>query len=196
MKKNVFKTKSEWLKARETCITGTTIGKYIGVNSPYVSKTPEQMEKDPAVQFGVNCENAIITLFKNLPEIAKQTLILPTTEPTLWLSDWSECVGGSFDALALENNVEGFCEVKSSSAGLYDLKNNIIPDTTWIQIIHYFSLNVNFQFCYLIVCSYPKWGNGGIHINWKKILRSEITEQIKNIRMWQYKILTEKTING
>lgn len=180
-----FETKEEWKAAREFCLTGTTIGQHIGIISPYAPKTPEQMEKDPAVQFGVNCENAIITIFKNLPEISKKTVIFPTIKPTLWYREDNNKIAGSFDALAIEQGKNGFCEIKSSGAGLYDLKNWVIPDATWLQIIHYFSLDDSLEFCYLVVCSYPRYGNYSVKIDWVKILRKNLTERIENLKLWQ-----------
>lgn len=184
-----FETKEQWLEARKLCLTGTTVGKAIGIQSPYTPKTLEQMAKDPAVNFGINCENAIITIFKNLPEISKKTLIIPTIKPTLWYADRDKRIAGSFDALAFEGSQSGFCEVKSTSAGLYNLKNMIIPATTWTQIIHYFTLDKTLQFCYLIVCDYPKWGNGSVKIDWIKILRSDLTKSILNLKGWQQFLL-------
>ena len=88
MRKVEFNTKEEWLAARKLCLTGTTVGKCIGIESPFAPKTQEQMDKDPAVNFGKNCEESILTIFKNLPEISKQTLVYPTIINTLWYRDW------------------------------------------------------------------------------------------------------------
>ena len=140
MKKVEFETKDQWLQAKKGCLTGTTIGKYIGIESPYAQKTDEQMARGPAVNFGVACEASILTIFKNLPEISKQTLVYPTLLHTLWFADRDERIAGSFDALAFEHGKNGFIEVKSTSAGLYYLRQMIVPDTTWLQIIHYFTI--------------------------------------------------------
>lgn len=40
-----FSTKEEWLEARKSCLTGTTVGEHIGIVSPYAPKTPQEMEK-------------------------------------------------------------------------------------------------------------------------------------------------------
>lgn len=188
-----FDSKEAWIEARKKCLTGTTVGEYIGIQSPFAPKSAEEMAKSPAVQFGVNCEESILTIFKNLPAIAQQTLVIPTLKPTLWYKDDEPRLAGSFDALAWENGQEGFCECKSSGAGLYDLKNNIIPDTTWLQIIHYFCINPNFQFCYLVVCSYPQWGDGTVKIDWKRISRNDIKDRIENLQGW-HKYLLEKGV--
>lgn len=185
-----FNTKEEWLAAREPCLTGTTVGKYIGIESPYTPKTNEQMAKDPAVNFGKNCEESILTIFKNLPEISKQTLIQPTIGYSLWHSDEDRRVAGSFDALAFEFGKNGFIECKSTGSGLYDLKNMIIPETTWLQILQYFSLDDDLDFCYLVVCDYPKWGNGTVKIDWLRIPRADMLDRIINLQGWQSYILS------
>ena len=59
MLKVEFNTKEEWLEARKSCLTGTTVGEYIGIVSPYTKKTPEEIAKSPAVNFGINCETSI-----------------------------------------------------------------------------------------------------------------------------------------
>lgn len=189
-----FETKEEWLEARKKCLTGTTVGKYIGITSLYAPKTPEQMDKDPAVQFGVNCETSILTIFKNLPTIAKQTMVVPTIKHTLWYNENDNRLAGSFDALAWENGEAGFCECKSTSAGLYDLKNWVVPDTTWLQIIHYFAINPDFKFCYLVVCDYPKFGEGGANITWERISRDDIQDRITNLQGWHRYLLDKGVI--
>lgn len=186
-----FSTKEEWLEARKSCLTGTTVGEHIGIVSPYAPKTPQEMEKSPAVIFGKNCETSILTIFKNLPEIAKQTLVEPTIMHTLWYSDYDPRIAGSFDALAWEKGMEGFCECKSTGAGLYDLKNRVIPDTTWLQILHYFTINPNFQFCYLVVCDYPQFGNRSVKIDWLRISRQEVQDRITNLQGWRAYLLAK-----
>lgn len=190
MKRLNFNTKEEWLEARKTCLTGTTIGKYIGIKSPYTPKTDEQMAKSPAINFGKNCEEAILTIFKNLPAISKQTLVQPTIGYSLWYSDKDERIAGSLDGLAFENGKSGFCECKSTSSGLYDLANGIIPETTWLQLLQYFSLDDNLDFCYLVVCDYPKWGNGTVKIDWLRISRADMLDRIINLQGWQSYILS------
>lgn len=192
MYKVEFNTKEEWLEARKPCLTGTTVGKHIGIESPYAPQTAEQMAKNPAVNFGNVCESSILTIFKNLPVIAKQTLVQITLKPTLWHSDKDERIAGSFDALAFELGKNGFIECKSTSAGLYDLKNMVIPETTWLQIIHYFSLDDSLDFCYLVVCDYQKWGNGGARIDWIRISKADILDRIINLQGWQTYILETK----
>lgn len=194
MRKVEFDTKEEWLEARKSCLTGTTVGKYIGIESPYVQKTQEQMDKDPAVNFGKNCEESILTIFKNLPEISKQTLVYPVLTHTLWHSDRDERIAGSFDALAFEYGKNGFCECKSTSAGLYDLRNMVIPDTTWVQIFQYFSLDDSLDFCYLVVCDYPKWGDRSVKIDWIRISRKSVADKIENLKGWQQYILATQRI--
>ena len=190
-----FNTKEEWIEARKHCLTGTTVGKHIGIVSPYAPQTAEQMAKNPAVNFGNNCEESILTIFKNLPAISKQTLLNITTKPTLWYSDRDSRIAGSFDALAFENGANGFAECKSTSAGLYDLRNMVIPETTWLQIIHYFSLDDSLEFCYLVVCDYPKWGNSSIKIDWVRISRADIIDRILNLQGWHVHILANGGIN-
>ena len=190
MYKVEFNTKEEWKKARLSCLTGTTVGKYIGITSPYAPKSDEEMAKNPAVQFGVNCETSILTIFSNLPSVAKDLLLKPTIKPTLWYSDEDNRIAGSFDALAYEKGQNGFAECKSTSAGLYDLKNWVIPNTTWLQIIHYFSLDDSLQFCYLVVCSYHKWGDWGAKIDYVRISRAMVQSRIDNLKSWHKYILS------
>lgn len=194
MRKVEFNTREEWLEARKQCLTGTTVGKYIGIKSPYAQKTQEQMDKDPAVNFGKNCEESILTIFKNLPEISKQTLVYPVLVHSLWYADRDERIAGSFDALAFEHGKNGFCECKSTSAELYNLEKMIIPETTWVQILQYFSLDDSLDFCYLVVCDYPKWGNRSIKIDWVRISRKSINDRIENLKSWQQYILTTQRI--
>jgi len=189
MRRVDFKTKEEWLQARKSCLTGTTIGKHIGINSPYVPKTDKQMAKDPAINFGKNCEESILTIFKNLPVISRQTLVQPTIGYSIWHSDKDERIAGSLDALAFENGKNGFCECKSTSSGIYNLFERIIPETTWLQIFQYFSLDDTLDFCYLVVCDYPKWGNGTTKIDWLRISRVEVIDRIINLQGWQTYIL-------
>lgn len=189
MRKVEFNTKEEWLAARKLCLTGTTVGKYIGIESPFAPKTQEQMDKDPAVNFGKNCEESILTIFKNLPEISKQTLVYPTIINTLWYRDDNDKIAGSFDALAFEHGKNGFCECKSTSSGLYDLRNMIIPDTTWLQIIHYFTIDESLDFCYLVVCDYPKWGDRSVAIDWVRISRQSVMDRIANLQGWHNYLL-------
>ena len=113
MRKVEFNTKEEWLAARKLCLTGTTVGKYIGIESPFAPKTQEQMDKDSAVNFGKNCEESILTIFKNLPEISKQTLVYPTIINTLWYRDDNDKIAGSFDALAFEQARTVFASVRA-----------------------------------------------------------------------------------
>ena len=65
MRKVEFNTKEEWLAARRACLTGTTVREYIGVQSPFPQKSPEEMAKRPALQVGVYCETSILTIFKH-----------------------------------------------------------------------------------------------------------------------------------
>lgn len=189
MYKVEFNNKADWLKARETCLTGTTLSKYIGIKSPFKEKTQEELEKSPSIIFGSNCETPILTIFKNLPEIAKNTLVYPTIKPTLWFSKKDTRIAGSFDGLAFEGSKEGFCECKTTSTDLYDLNNNIIPETTWLQILQYFSINPKFEFCYLIVCKYKLYGSPSLKIEWKRINRYEIEDKIQKVVLWQRYIL-------
>lgn len=184
-----FNTKEEWLEARKSCLTGTTIGKYIGVESGFAQKTDAEMAKSPAVNFGKNCEESILTIFKNLPVISKQTLVQPTVGYSIWYSDIDKRIAGSLDGLAFEAGEDGFVECKSTSIGLYDLKNLIIPQTTWLQLFQYFSLDDKLKFCYLVVCDYPQWGNGAVKIDWLRISRNDVLERITNLRGWQNYIL-------
>ena len=85
----------------------------------------------------------------------------------------------------------GFCECKSTGAGLYDLRNRIMPDTTWLQITWYFVINPEFKFCYLVVCSYPQWGNGSTKIDWLRISREDLQQQIFNLRLWAKYLLNK-----
>lgn len=190
MYKVEFNTKEEWLEARKSCLTGTTVGKYIGIQSPYKKQTQAQIESNPAVVFGNNCEESILTIFKNLPAITKSTLVSITTKPTLWHSDADRRIAGSYDGLAFEDGKNGFVECKSTSAGLYDLKNMVIPETTWLQILHYFSLDEGLDFCYLVVCDYPKWGDRSVSIDWVRISRSSVTDRIVNLQGWHQYILS------
>lgn len=192
MRKIEFDTKDEWLEYRKKCLTGTTVGKYIGIESNYAPKSTEQMLKDSAINFGIACETSILTIFKNLPEISKQTLVYPTLMHTLWLSDEDERIAGSFDGLAFEHGKNGFVECKSTSAELYDLQNMLIPETTWVQIIQYFTIDDSLDFCYLVVCDYPKWGNRSIKIDWIRISRDDIIDRINNLKGWQKYILSTK----
>lgn len=191
MLKVEFNTKEEWLEAKKSCLTGTTVGEHIGIVSPYPKRTPEQMAKDPAVNFGIECETSILTIFRHLPEIAKRVMVVPTIMHTLWYSDIDPRLAGSFDALAWEGSQEGFCECKSTGAGLYDLRNMIIPDTTWVQILHYFAINPKFQFCYLVVCSYPKFGSYPTKIEWVRIARQDVANKIANLQGWHQYLLAK-----
>lgn len=80
------------------------------------------MEKSPAVIFGKNCETSILTIFKNLPEIAKQTLVEPTIMHTLWYSDYDPRIAGSFDALAWEKEWRVFVNVNQPEQDFMTLK--------------------------------------------------------------------------
>lgn len=191
MLKVEFNTKEEWLEARKSCLTGTTVGEHIGIISPFTKKSPEEMAKSPAVNFGINCETSILTIFKNLPAISKQTLVIPTILHTLWYSDIDPRLAGSFDALAWEKGQAGFCECKSTGAGLYDLRNNVILDTTWLQILHYFAINPEFQFCYLVVCDYPQWGDRDVKISHKRISRQDVADRIANLQGWHRYLLAK-----
>lgn len=192
MKKVEFENEALWLEARKKCLTGTQVAEKIGIKSPYKQKTREEMAKSPAVIFGKNCESSVLKIFANLPQINKNTLVIPTLKPTLWYSDFDERIAGSFDALAYEGSTEGFCECKCTSGDFYDLKNWIIPETTWLQIIHYFCVNPKFEFCYLVVCKYHLWGNFSTKIDWVRIDRKDISKQISNLTQWHSYLLRKE----
>lgn len=40
-----FSTKEEWLEARKSCLTGTTVGEHIGIVSPYAPKPHKKWKK-------------------------------------------------------------------------------------------------------------------------------------------------------
>jgi putative phage-type endonuclease len=172
-----YRKKQTWLNARKDYITGTDAATIVGLNpyktnvELYYSKKVKGIKDNfdsVKMKRGRSMEKPLIDLFS----IDHNDLTVTIPRPnTLYVNDdetsgAKNILAGSFDALLYDNvkQTNGFLEIKTTKTPhifISDLKATIgakkffrcedIPTIYQYQIAHYFLVNPEFSFCYLVM---------------------------------------------
>lgn len=196
-----FKTRDEWLKARQGRIGGSDAAAILGLN-PYKTnvqlweeKTGRRQSEDisdkPYVKYGTEAEEPLRELF--MLDFPEYTVIYE--EGNMWLNDAIPWGHASLDGWLLDQGGRrGIWECKTTEimrAGQKDLWKGRIPDNYYIQLLHYF-LITGFDFAVLkgqlkFEVDSEMW----LQTKHYKIERSEVREDIeflkeKESEFWQH----------
>ena len=161
-----FKTRQDWLKARQGRIGGSDAAAILGMN-PYKTnvqlweeKTGRRQHEDisekPYVKYGIEAEEPLRQLFSlDFPEYQ-----VMYQEGNMWLNDTIPWGHASLDGWLLDQDGrKGIWECKTTEimrSGQTELWKGRIPDNYYIQLLHYL-LITGFDFAVL----YRDWETKG-----------------------------------
>lgn len=195
-----FKTRQDWLKARQGRIGGSDAAAILGMN-PYKTnvqlweeKTGRRQHEDisekPYVKYGTEAEEPLRQLFRlDFPEYQ-----VMYQEGNMWLNDDIPWGHASLDGWLLDQDGrKGIWECKTTEimrAGQKDLWKDRIPDNYYIQLLHYLLIT---GFDFAVLKGQMKFDiDGEVWLQTKhyKIERSEVREDIgflkeKEFEFWQ-----------
>lgn len=196
-----FKTRQEWLKARQGRIGGSDAAAILGLN-PYKTnvqlweektgrRTAPDISEQPYVKYGTEAEGPLRELFKlDFPEYT-----VMYEEGNMWLNDALPWGHASLDSWLLDQDGRrGILEIKTTEimrAGQKDLWKGRIPDNYYIQLLHYF-LITGFDFAVLKgQLKFDIDGEMWLQTKHYKIERSEVADDIeflkeKESEFWQH----------
>ena len=195
-----FKTRQDWLKARQGRIGGSDAAAILGMN-PYKTnvqlweektgrRKPEDISDKPYVKYGTEAEEPLRQLFRlDFPEYQ-----VMYQEGNMWLNDDIPWGHASLDGWLLDQDGrKGIWECKTTEimrAGQKDLWKDRIPDNYYIQLLHYLLIT---GFDFAVLKGQMKFDiDGEVWLQTKhyKIERSEVREDIgflkeKEFEFWQ-----------
>ena len=195
-----FKTRQDWLKARQGRIGGSDAAAILGMN-PYKTnvqlweektgrRKPEDISDKPYVKYGTEAEEPLRQLFRlDFPEYQ-----VMYQEGNMWLNDDIPWGHASLDGWLLDQDGrKGIWECKTTEimrAGQKDLWKDRIPDNYYIQLLHYLLIT---GFDFAVLKGQMKFDiDGEVWLQTKhyKIERSEVQEDIgflkeKEFEFWQ-----------
>lgn len=196
-----FKTRQDWLAARQGRIGGSDAAAILGLN-PYKSnvqlweeKTGRRQSEDisdkPYVKYGTEAEEPLRELFRlDFPEYT-----VMYEEGNMWLNDAIPWGHASLDGWLLDQGGRrGIWECKTTEimrAGQMKLWKGRIPDNYYIQLLHYL-LITGFDFAVLKgQLKFDIDGEMWLQTKHYKIERSEVQEDIeflkeKEFEFWQH----------
>ena len=196
-----FKTRQDWLKARQGRIGGSDAAAILGMN-PYKTnvqlweeKTGRRQHEDisekPYVKYGTEAEEPLRQLFRlDFPEYQ-----VMYQEGNMWLNDAIPWGHASLDGWLMDQDGrKGIWECKTTEimrAGQKDLWKDRIPDNYYIQLLHYLLIT---GFDFAVLKGQMKFDiDGEVWLQTKhyKIERSEVREDIgflkeKEFEFWQH----------
>lgn len=187
-----FKTRQDWLKARQGRIGGSDAAAILGMN-PYKTnvqlweeKTGRRQHEDisekPYVKYGTEAEEPLRQLFSlDFPEYQ-----VMYQEGNMWLNDTVPWGHASLDGWLLDQDGrKGIWECKTTEimrSGQTELWKGRIPDNYYIQLLHYL-LITGFDFAVLKgQMKFDIDGEVWLHTKHYKIERSEVEEDIEFLK--------------
>jgi putative phage-type endonuclease len=195
--------RTEWLAEREKGIGGSEAAAILGMN-PYMTNVElweyktgrrEREDKDsPYMKYGRNAEKALIELFSL--DYPKYKTIIP--EPyTLQRNGEYPYILGTVDGelSCQENEVadimsstvrKGFLEVKTTNIMASRQKeqwDERVPENYYIQILHYFLVNKEYEYCWIKAQLKSVWKND-VRLTTKHYYfeRKEVEEDLKYLK--------------
>ena len=196
-----FKTRQDWLKARQGRIGGSDAAAILGMN-PYKTnvqlweeKTGRRQHEDisekPYVKYGTEAEEPLRQLFRlDFPEYQ-----VMYQEGNMWLNDAIPWGHASLDGWLMDQGGRrGIWECKTTEimrSGQMKLWKGRIPDNYYIQLLHYL-LITGFDFAVLKgQLKFEIDGEMWLQTKHYKIERSEVREDIgflkeKEFEFWQH----------
>lgn len=192
-----FKSREEWLKARQGRIGGSDASAIVGLN-PYKTNVqlwqekigivaPDDISDKPYVKYGTKAEEHLRELFKlDFPEY--QVLY---AEDNMWFNDQMPFAHASLDGwLVDQQGRQGILEIKTTNI-LQSMQKEKwkgrIPDNYYIQLLHYLMVT-GFEFAVLKAqLKFDYNGEIVMHTRHYKIERSEVEADI------EYLQISEKT---
>lgn len=195
-----FKTRQDWLEARQGRIGGSDAAAILGMN-PYKTnvqlweeKTGRRQHEDisekPYVKYGTEAEAPLRQLFRlDFPEYQ-----VMYQEGNMWLNDTIPWGHASLDGWLLDQDGrKGIWECKTTEimrSGQTELWKGRIPDNYYIQLLHYLLIT---GFDFAVLKGQMKFDiDGEVWLQTKhyKIERSEVREDIgflkeKEFEFWQ-----------
>lgn len=195
-----FKTRDEWLKARQGRIGGSDAAAILGLN-PYKTnvqlweeKTGRRQSEDisdkPYVKYGTEAEEPLRELFKlDFPEYR-----VIYEEGNMWLNDAIPWGHASLDGWLFDQGCRwGIWECKTTEimrAGQKELWKGRIPDNYYIQLLHYLLIT---EFDFAVLKGQLKFNIDGemwLQTKHYKIERAEVVDDIeflkeKESEFWQ-----------
>jgi putative phage-type endonuclease len=193
-------TEEDWLKERLKGLGGSDAGAVLGV-SPYKTKDQLKMEKrglktdsktSTAIKRGKLLEEPLKYLFlKDFPKyqdrrkMKKHDLLISSDHDFLRGTPDMELIYK--ERINSRESSYGFLEVKTTTLYEKSLEGNWeerIPESYYVQMLHYFILNPEYQFgiCYALL-TYPNETDGMHHSSLRayRITREEKKEDIETL---------------
>ena len=222
--------RSEWLEERQKGIGGSEAAAIVGMN-PYMSnvelweyKTGKRVrvpKESEYMWYGREAEKPLIELFRldypkyktiipeayTLQRNVEYPYILGTVDAEL--SSEQSCeergVGEKMSPLPQATGRKGFLEVKTSNilaSRQKELWDERVPDNYYIQILHYFLVNKEYEYCYVKAQLKSVWNGNEVRLTTKHYCfeRKEVEEDLKylkekEIEFWEWNVKKEKRPN-
>ena len=199
-----FKTRQDWLAARQGRIGGSDAAAILGLN-PYKTNVqlweektgkvvPEDISSKPYVQYGINAEPVIRELFKlNYPQYKVEYI-----ENNSWTNDKYPFAAVSHDGWITEiaTGRKGIWECKTTeimSSMAKEKWSDKIPDNYYVQLIHSLMVRGDCDFAHLTALLTWKFKDKEIYQQLRNyhIERSEVESDIeylaeKEFEFWQH----------
>jgi putative phage-type endonuclease len=193
--------RTEWLAEREKGIGGSEAAAIIGMN-PYMSnvelweyktgKKEREIKDTEYMEYGRKAENPLIELFRL--DYPKYKTIIPEAY-TLQRNEEYPYILGTVDGELEElsggilsvTGRKGFLEVKTTNimaSRQKELWDERVPDNYYIQILHYFLVNKEYEYCYLKAQLKSVWNGNEVRLTTKHYYfeRKEIEEDLKYLK--------------
>lgn len=192
-----FKTRHEWLEARQGRIGGSDAAAILGLHPSRTNvqlweektgrRQPEGISSEPYVKYGIEAEPLLRELFKlDFPEYRMRY-----EENNMWINDNLPWCHASLDGWLLDTSGNwGIWECKTTEimrAGQKEQWKNRIPDNYYIQLIHYFSVT---EFDFAVLKGQLKFSIDGemwLQTKHYRLERSEVADDIEFLRDKEYR---------
>ena len=192
-----FKTRQDWLTARQERIGGSDAAAILGLN-PYKTnvqlweektgrRTAPDISEQPYVKYGTEAEEPLRELFKL--DFTEYTVMYE--EGNMWLNDAIPWGHASLDGWLLDQEGrQGIWECKTTEimrAGQKELWKGRIPDNYYIQLLHYLLIT---EFDFAILKGQLKFSVDGemwLQTKHYKIERSEVADDIEYLKEKEFR---------
>ena len=212
--------RSEWLEERQKGIGGSEAAAIMGMN-PYMSNVElweyktgrrvRDIKESEYMEYGREAEKPLIELFRL--DYPKYKTIIPEAY-TLQRNEEYPYILGTVDAelsSELEEEVankpgrKGFLEVKTTNIMASRQKeqwDERVPDNYYIQILHYFLVNKEYEYCWIKAQLKSVWNSNEVRLTTKhyyferKDCEGDLKVlQDKEIEFWEWNVKKEKRPN-
>ena len=194
--------RTDWLAERKKGIGGSEAAAIIGMN-PYMSNVElweyktgrrvRDIKESEYMEYGREAEKPLIELFSL--DYPKYKTVIPEAY-TLQRNEEYPYILGTVDAELSSELVEclpdnqvrkGFLEVKTSNilaSRQKELWDERVPDNYYIQILHYFLVNKEYEYCWIKAQLKSIWNSNEVRLITKHYYfeRKEVEEDLKYLK--------------